>query len=156
MRKYLWLVMYSAIGLLTFFLDRITKQWAMANAVDGVEINQFLSLDLVFNRGVTAGLLQSDSPVWFAILSFIIGAIIVGLSLYMIYRWHNGRCVIAEMLTISGAVSNLIDRYLYNGVVDFIHITFYGYSFPIFNIADMCIVLGVAIMFLVHMKDDAL
>lgn len=156
MRKYFWLVLYAVIGVFIFYGDRITKQWAIANAIDGIQINEFLSFDLVFNRGVTAGLLQSDNQVWFAVLSFVIGAIIIGLSFFMIYRWYRGRCVIAEVLTITGAVSNLLDRYLYAGVADFIHVSFLGYSFPIFNIADICIVFGVAMMFFMHMKDDAL
>lgn len=155
MRKGISLLVYTTVAIFIFSIDRITKQWAMASAIDGIEISQFLSFDLVFNRGVTAGLLQSDSPVWFTVLSFIIAGIIAGLCVYTVYRWHHGYAIIGEVLTISGAFSNVIDRYFFQGVIDFIHITFYGYSFPIFNVADMCIVVGVMIMFFMHMKDDA-
>lgn len=151
----MWLIIYSAIGFLTFYGDRITKEWALINAVDGIKLNQFLSFDLVFNRGVTAGMFQSDDQTWFAALSFMIGAIIIALFLYTCYRWYYGHAVIGEVLTISGAISNVVDRYFFSGVVDFIHLTFFGYSFPIFNCADICIVLGVAIMFLGMLMDDA-
>ena len=155
MNKSAGLLLYSIIGCGTFYLDRITKAWALRNAVDGLAVNQFLSFDLVFNRGVTAGMLQSDNPAWFIVLSFVIGAIIIGLFGYMCYRWYHGHVIIGELFTLSGAISNLVDRYLFDGVVDFIHVTFLGYSFPIFNVADICIVLGVGILFFTSLKDDA-
>ena len=155
MRKSVTLVLYALLGVCVFYIDRITKTWAMINALDGIEINRFLSLDLVINRGVTAGMLQSDNPFWFTVLSVIIGVIILGLSAYTCYRWYQGYAIIGEVLTIAGAVSNLLDRYWFQGVIDFLHVTFLNYSFPIFNCADVCIVLGVAIMFFMHLQEDA-
>ncbi len=49
----------------TFQLDRITKQYALDNFFTSKEINQFLSFDLVFNRGVTAGLFHTENPFGF-------------------------------------------------------------------------------------------
>jgi len=155
MKKYISLFLYAVAACALFYLDRITKAWALIYAVDRIELTPFLSFDLVINRGVTAGMFQSDSPGWFMLLSVIIGAIIVALAFYTYYRWYNGTWVIGEMSTLAGATSNLPDRYLFDGVIDFIHISFFGYSFPVFNIADICIVLGVAIMFVLHMKEDA-
>lgn len=154
MRKSVSFFAYSILGAFVFYIDRITKAWAMNNARDSIEINQFLSFDLVVNRGVTAGMLQSENPIWFTILSIIIGAIIVGLALYTCYRWHYGHNILGEMLTIAGAASNLLDRYWFQGVIDFIHVTFLEYSFPVFNCADIGIVLGVAIMFYLHWRED--
>lgn len=155
MRKRISPLLYSIVGILVFYIDRATKQWAIMNAVDSITINQFLSFDLVINRGVTAGMLQSESPFWFTVLSVIIGIIIVGLSLYTCYRWYKGYVIIGEVLTIAGAISNLLDRYWFQGVIDFLHITILDYSFPIFNCADVCIVFGVAIIFFMHMNEDA-
>jgi signal peptidase II len=154
MKKGISLLSNMVIATIVFWIDRLTKQWAMVHAINGISINQFLSFDLVFNRGVTAGLLQSDSPIWFGLLSFIIAGIIGGLCVYTWYRWSQGNLILGEVLTIAGALSNVIDRYQFGGVIDFIHVNFHGYSFPIFNVADVCIVLGVAVMFLLHMKDD--
>lgn len=156
MIQFLWLLLYSSMGCILFYIDRLTKMWALHNAIDGVVVNKLLSFDLVFNRGVTAGMLQSDNATLSALLSLMIGAICAGLFLYMCYRWYYGHAIIGEMLTFSGAISNLCDRYFFGAVIDFIHVKYMGYSFPIFNIADICIVLGVVIMFFVAWKEDAL
>jgi signal peptidase II len=148
-------VIYILIGVGTLVIDRITKQWALQLTADGIFVNQFLSFDLVFNRGVTAGMLQSESPLLFGVLSGLIAAIIVVLGVYTFYRHHRDYGIIGEVLTLSGAVSNLVDRYLFNGVVDFIHLSYGEYSFPIFNIADMCIVFGVAIIFIQSIREDS-
>lgn len=155
MRKKISLVLYVLLGVVIFYIDRITKAWAIMHAANGITVNQFLSLDLVLNRGVTAGMFQSENPVWFTVLSMIIGVIIIALSLYTLYRWYYGYAVIGELLTIAGATSNLLDRYWFQGVIDFFHVHFLEHSFPIFNFADICIVVGVAIMFFMHMGDDS-
>jgi signal peptidase II len=51
-------------------------------------------------------------------------------------------------LVLTGALGNVIDYCLYEKVIDFIHFTFWGYSFPIFNVADSCITIGVISLFL--------
>ena len=54
-------------------------------------------------------------------------------------RWY----IVAFSLILGGAIGNLIDRICFGHVIDFIHCTFWGYEFPIFNIADSCITIGV-------------
>lgn len=153
MIKKINITQYSVIFVLSFFFDRWTKYLALNHAQDGYEISSFLSFDLVFNRGVTAGMLKSDSMSGFIALSAVIIAVACVLVYYTYRRWQQGAFILGEVLTISGALSNIIDRFLYQGVVDFIHISFGGWSFPIFNCADAYIVLGVLIIFFVHMKE---
>lgn len=155
MRKYRSLFLYGVVAAILFCLDRITKSWAMLNAAERLDITPFFSFDLVINRGVTAGMFQSNNPFWFVILSVIIGSIILALAIYTYYRWRAGAMIIGEIMTLAGAISNLCDRYFFDGVIDFIHFSFLGYSFPIFNVADICIVGGVFIMLIMHMKEDA-
>jgi signal peptidase II len=55
-------------------------------------------------------------------------------------------------LVLTGALGNALDYCLYGHVIDFLHFTFWGYSFPIFNIADSCIFLGVLMLILTPQK----
>lgn len=131
-------------GVLT--ADRITKNWALEYCIEPYQINQFLSFELIFNRGVSWGLFNSSSDLVFSLVSLLIVGIMIGLGLYTFVRWNNTHWVIGEVLVLSGALSNMVDRVLYHGVVDFILLSAYGYSWPIFNIADACIVVGVGFM----------
>ena len=56
---------------------------------------------------------------------------------------------VALVFVISGALGNFIDRLMYDGVVDFIGFIFFGWHFPVFNIADICMCVGV-VMVLIH------
>jgi len=147
------LLVYIVIAFFTFQLDRITKELALSKAVERYELNPFLAFDLVINRGVTGGLLHTDSDSWFLMLTALIMCIIFVLGFYAWRRYFEGKSIIGEILVLSGAISNVIDRFVYGGVIDFIHFSFGGYSFPVFNIADVCIVLGVAIIFFEHIRE---
>ncbi|MCX5921862.1 MAG: signal peptidase II [Candidatus Dependentiae bacterium] len=144
---------YIIVFLFCFQIDRITKGLALERAVDRYEINQFLSFELVFNRGVTGGLFGSDSPLLFLLLSLFIASIIAVLAVYAYFRWREDKSILGEVLTLAGAISNLLDRVLYQGVIDFVVLSWGDYTFPVFNIADVCIVLGVAIIFFVHVRE---
>lgn len=126
--------------------DRISKNWALEHCIETCRINDYLSFELIFNRGVSWGLFHSESDWVFSIITCMILGIVIGLGLYTFVRWNNTHWVIGEVLVISGALSNMVDRMLYGGVVDFILLSAQGYSWPIFNIADACIVLGVGLM----------
>src|ERR1700722_11040328 len=114
---------YLAILFFTFQIDRVTKQLALKYAVHRYELTQFLSFDLVYNRGITAGMLHTDSPILFILLTAFICLIIAILAYYTWQRFMANKTIIGELLVLSGAVSNVIDRIIYGGVIYFIHIS---------------------------------
>jgi signal peptidase II len=138
-----WYLLLFA-GVLT--ADRISKNWALEYCVEPFKINDFLSFELIFNRGISWGLFNSMQDWVFLIVSMLIVGIMIGLSLYTFVRWNNTYWVTGEMLVLAGAFSNMIDRIMYSGVVDFILLSARGYCWPYFNIADICIVTGVCVM----------
>ena len=131
-------------GVLT--ADRLSKNWALEHCVEPHKINEFLSFELIFNRGISWGLFNSAYDWVFSAVSIVIIGIILGLSFYTFVRWNNTHWVIGETLVVAGAFSNMIDRILYHGVVDFILLSANGFCWPYFNVADMCIVAGVSLM----------
>jgi|SRR5271155_4961655 len=126
--------------------DRISKNWALEHCIEPLKINEFLSFELMFNRGISWGLFNSTHDWLFLVISVLIVGVIFALSMYTFVRWNNTYWVIGEVLVLAGALSNMIDRVLYRGVVDFILLSANGYCWPYFNIADACIVVGVSCM----------
>lgn len=105
------------------------------------------SIEHVVNRGAAWGLFAS----WQVLLLCVRLLVVAGLIVYLC----AGRCVRAQeapfVAIISGALGNIFDFFLYGHVVDMFHFTFWGYSFPVFNVADSAIFCGVAAMLLINM-----
>lgn len=139
---------------LPFILDRITKFLAVKFSFDNFFVAPFLSLDLEFNRGVSWSLLHSEDCVTFCILSTVIFLITGALIWYTYNRYKLGYKVYGELLIISGAISNFIDRIIYGGVVDFISLHFKNFYWPTFNIADAGIMLGILIIVVMSLKNE--
>jgi len=127
-------------------IDRVTKNLALTRCTQACKINQLLTFDFTLNRGISWGMLHSNDETTFVVVSGIVVLITLGLAGYTFVRWMNRESIAGEILVLAGSISNIIDRALYSGVIDFILVSFGKWSFPVFNVADMCIVLGVGIM----------
>lgn len=138
--------LYALVGVAIIALDRLTKLMAL-QLEEAHHVTSFLSYDLVLNRGISWGILHSSSSVVFVAITAIIMVILLGIIAHALMRLSAGHWVWAEVLIVSGAVSNMVDRFVYGGVVDFIHVSYAGWSFPVFNIADIAVVTGVALLF---------
>lgn len=125
-------------------LDYFTKLWAWSAFANPVVITSFLSFDLAINMGISWSMFSGVSS---SIITALIGVFLFLLSWYSSKRRIEGLCTLGEKLVIVGGTGNFIDRLSYGGVVDFIHFSYGGWSFPIFNIADICICVGVGIIF---------
>lgn len=104
-----------------------------------VLIDGFLSLTYYENTGGAFGVGQGDT-IGFALISIIVIAIIIRFMVLQKDRIDK-KTMIALELIIAGGVSNLIDRLFRGFVVDYIDIN-QLISFPIFNLADLCISIG--------------
>jgi signal peptidase II len=110
-----------------------------------VEVLPFFDLVMVWNRGISYGLLQAESDFH----RWVLVAFAVGVTGFLIW-WLRGiqdlRLAQAVGLIIGGAVGNVIDRILYGAVADFFLLHAFGYEWYVFNVADTAVVLGVVIM----------
>lgn len=135
-----------------FFLvliDRITKTLALSYLIVPYKVNSFLSYDLVINRGISWGIGNSASSLIFGGITLLTIVVTLALAVYTYRRIQQDYSVYGELLVLAGSCSNIFDRLVYNGVIDFILVHAYGFYFPYFNIADAAIVVGVAIMCIV-------
>lgn len=108
-----------------------------------VPVAPFFDYVLVWNTGISYGLFDG-LPVW--ALGLVMLVAIVALSVW----WWRSEGLLVRLglaLCIGGALSNALDRLLYGAVADFFHFYWQGWSFYIFNLADVAITLGVVLLF---------
>ena len=107
----------------------------------GVTVTSFFNLVFALNRGASFGLFNTGSPWGPWLLSGFTVVVVIGLVVWLIRTTERG-LGIALGLLIGGAIGNLIDRFRLGHVTDFIDIG----PWPIFNIADSSIVIGIGLM----------
>lgn len=106
-------------------------------------IDNFLNITYVRNTGAAWSIL--DNNTW--IVTVISLLIIIGI-IYYVYRNRVSKKIlkIGYGLILGGAIGNFIDRIVFGYVIDFIDIDIFGWNYPIFNLADMFIVVGVILV----------
>lgn len=138
------------LGLLTvlivFIADQLLKSWLLYSvglAENGpYDLASFLTIVLAWNRGISYGLFQQGTDLgrWFLVAISFVAAI-------WLWRWMwrepQRFSVFSLALIIGGALGNGVDRAVYGAVVDFVHFHWGSFSWYIFNIADVAIVVGV-------------
>jgi signal peptidase II len=127
---------------LVFAIDQATKAAArayLALAPPIPIVPGVFELSYVHNRGAAFGLMAGMQPLFIVTSLLVLGGIA-----YVWFRYHpnGGFIVLALGLVCGGAVGNLVDRAVSGQVTDF----FYLHFWPVFNIADSAIVVGVSIL----------
>lgn len=140
-----------SIVIVSVGLDQWTKQLAIQHlegAADQQVIGEFLRLTFVRNKGAFLSLGANLSEgMRNVLLNFFPAALLVALFVYIlrsksINKWQ----IIGLAFIVGGGLSNIIDRFLYGHVVDFLHMKALGLQTGIFNVADMAIMLGMFII----------
>ena len=107
-------------------------------------IPKIFHLTYISNTGTLFGLFQDANSffLWFSI-------ILVGLILFLYDKFNKTEAIIFS-LVIGAAIGNLIDRIVYGHVIDFLDFRIW----PVFNVADIAIALGVMLLILTDFKQD--
>ena len=126
--------------------DQLTKHLVASSMQLGQSqeiINNFFYFTYTHNIGVAWGMLAGH--LWL----FIIVALISAVLMIVFFKKTSRNEILTRfglVLTFAGMVGNLIDRVVYGYVRDFIDVVIFGYNFPIFNVADMAVVIGVILI----------
>jgi len=131
---------------LLLVLDRIVKRLLMYGSLCPAKVLPFLTCRVTLNRGISWSMFADTGVAGFYVITVLIGAFLFAFAWYTHKRAEANYDTFGEMLVLVGGTSNFLDRLIYGGVVDFIQLSYGRWSFPIFNFADMYIVLGVALM----------
>ncbi len=141
------------------FLDQFTK-FLVTNHIPFnhaiIVVNNFFALTHIRNPGVAFGIFadyDSDMKSW-----VFVGVSMVAIAAIMLFFHqaprHRKLVHWGLILIFSGAIGNLIDRIVYKEVVDWIQFFYKDFQWPAFNIADSCISIGVAFMFIDLFKHE--
>lgn len=141
-------------------LDQLTKAWVVANLPrDGTEIALALGFGITHTRngGAAFGILRDlelriagltiDGTLLLGLLS---AAVSLGLIVYLLRNARRLSAIqaTAAALVLAGAAGNMIDRLRLGYVVDLIHFKVGSFDFPVFNVADACVVIGAGLLIL--------
>ena len=141
------------ISIFTLLLDILTKQIVIHTMLEEQSIpiiKNFFHLTYAKNTGVAFSFLEGKVP--FIILMTLI--IIIFILKYLKEQIPTRIETICYGLILGGALGNLLDRLLYGYVIDFFDFRIFSYHFPIFNIADSCIVVGIFLLLIKSLKED--
>ena len=141
------------IIILLFIIDQILKILVVNNLILNVPraiIKNFFNLTYVKNYGA-AWSIFSGNRLLLIIISFI--------ALIFIYKFmikNNNKSNfenICYSILLGGILGNLCDRIIYGYVIDYLDFTIFGYQYPIFNFADICIVISIFLIICLTLKE---
>lgn len=149
------------IGGAVLLIDQLTKYWIQLHIprmtheaqwypYQGIGLfENFLGIEgsivHTINYGAAWGMFSGLQVPLFALRVLLI----MGLCLYLILFNQNKALVIPFCLVIFGALGNIFDYFIYGHVIDMIHFVFWGYDYPVFNIADSAIFIGMAFLLVI-------
>ena len=129
-------------SLIIIIIDFIIKVFALNNITNICVIPNFFYLTLAKNTGAAFSLLENQ-----IIFFILIGVLVIFYIFnYLIKDKISTLEKISYIFLTGGIIGNLSDRIIYGYVVDYLRFIIFGYNFPIFNLADICITLGVILL----------
>ena len=141
-------------SIILFIVDQISKLILDKVLVLGKSyaiFEKFLYITKVYNDGISFSMLQGFR--WLIILISVV--IMIFLYFYMAKFKENKRNALAFSLTFGGLFGNLVDRLVYGYVIDFIDFYIFNYNYPIFNLADSFICIGILILlYSIYLGED--
>ena len=151
MKKKLSIIIIAIFGIA---LDQISKLYIASNLIlykKNPIINNFFNIAYVQNKGAAWGILDGNTV--FLVLITLIALFII---IRFIFKEENltKLDILSYGLLLGGITGNFIDRILRGFVIDFLDFYIFGYDFPVFNIADIMIVVSVIIMVISYLRGD--
>jgi signal peptidase II len=149
-KDFFWKLGYLAIAGGVFMIDQTSKAWAARKLRfegDMPLINGFLNFSYAHNTGVAFSMLDNggDTGRWGLSAVAAFAAVLV---LYFFWRTprSDDRVLGGLALLLAGIVGNVTDRMRLGFVIDFIDVQFGNWHYPTFNVADMAICIGAALL----------
>lgn len=151
MLKWLWL------SVLILVLDQASKLWVVANfeLYESIALWPSVNFTYVHNKGAAFSFLSSAGgwQRWFFVLIAVVATTVLLIWLTRLKASEKWMAITIAMV-LGGAIGNLYDRISYGYVIDFIDVYYQAHHWPVFNIADSAISIGVVMMLVDAFKTD--
>ena len=137
------------IALLVLVADQLSKIWVLQNFTLGESIQLLPVFNFTYARNYGAAFsFLGDAGGWQRWLFTAIAIVVTCVLSVWLSRLKPTqlKLSLALVLIIAGAIGNLIDRSLYGYVVDFLHVYYQQWHYPVFNIADCAITIGAGLL----------
>ena len=145
------MILGLSLALLVIILDQLSKYVVMniiLGDLIGINYTSFFNLVKAWNKGVSFSMFDNASPYGPYILAAV--SIVIVIFLLSWLRKENDKMLqVAIGFIIGGAIGNVIDRFRFGAVFDFLDVFYKNYHWPAFNVADSFICIG-ATMVVVH------
>jgi signal peptidase II len=132
-------------------VDQLVKHWVVTTISLGASktvLPGVLTLTNLHNTGAAWSMLSGQQG--FFVLITVVALAIIG---YLMVRWRHQRALMIGLaLILAGTLGNFIDRLAHGYVVDMFETLFV--SFPVFNVADSCLTIGVIILIIAILRED--
>lgn len=141
-------------SVIVLLIDQIVKLLIKTNMSLNEEISiipNFFSIQYLKNTGAAFSILENQT-----ILLAITSIICISVIIYYLKKEENltTTMYLSFGLVLGGILGNLIDRIVYQGVIDFLSFQIFNYNFPVFNIADIGITIGVLLLIIIYISRD--
>jgi signal peptidase II len=148
------MALYYLLAGFIIVIDQISK-WIVRAAMEIGEkitiIENFFYLTSHRNSGAAWGILEGRM-IFFYIITVLV---VIGVIYYMQkYAKNDPMLATGLSLFLGGAIGNFIDRLIFQEVTDFLDFNLFGYNFPIFNIADSSLTIGVVIIIIATIMEE--
>ncbi|GGM20797.1 lipoprotein signal peptidase [Paraliobacillus quinghaiensis] len=145
---------YYLLAFAIIVIDQLTKWWVIANMElreSITVIENFFYITSHRNTGAAWGILAGKMTFF-----YIITAVVIVVICYYIQKIAKDSALtgVALGLILGGAIGNFIDRLVHKEVVDFFDVYLGSYNYPIFNIADSALVVGVILVLIATLLDE--
>lgn len=150
-KDFFWKFGYLVASGAVFMIDQVTKAWAVRRLGfegDKEIIPNFLNFVYAKNTGIAFSILDDGGSARWGLT--VVACVAAALVLYFFWRTPrtDDRILGALALLLAGIVGNVVDRARLGYVVDFIHVHYKDWNYPVFNIADMAICVGAGLLVL--------
>ncbi|GGB45301.1 lipoprotein signal peptidase [Lentibacillus populi] len=145
---------YYLLAVVVIGIDQLTK-WIIVKNMELYEqitvMKDFFYITSHRNTGAAWGILEGQM-IFFYIITVVV---IIGVVYYM-QKFGKDSILLAVSLSLilGGAIGNFIDRLFRQEVVDFLDFIIFGYDFPIFNVADSALTVGVILVLIATFLDE--
>lgn len=141
---------FFASALLVFILDQATKLWVKSTFLlyESRKVLPFFSLSYIENRGIAFGMFHKGGDVkhYTLLLATIIAIIAIFIMFFSSKKGSVSKSFVYGII-VGGAFGNLYDRFVRGYVIDFLDFYIGSHHWPVFNVADSFITIGILLIF---------